>query len=364
MDSLLTKAFFAALFISGIPLFSSGLPQPSDMIMAVIGLHFFINSDKEFIYNNYLLVTFVLYTLVINMIYTILLSDPSFLPSLFYYPFCLLIFVLGKNLEFNAKSLTYMRACYITLGFLLLVVNILFPTLSSRQTVLFNNPNQLGYWALSMIIIYFYLFKKIDAGNFNSAEVIIFLLFTYFVVASLSKAAIAALFLFYIMFALQNFKLKNFLSLLTLLLFAFYAFSKTGLYVYFIKRMENFAQENDSSLQSRGYYRIFDFPQYLYFGSGQGSYGRFFKLSEHIIEIHSSIGTILFSYGLIGLALFCLMIISMTTWKNFLIYLLPLFLYGLTHNGLKETNFWLLLGLFSNVKLKKHSFNTYINMVK
>ncbi|HEY1064471.1 MAG TPA: hypothetical protein VGE52_00115, partial [Pirellulales bacterium] len=88
--------------------------------------------------------------------------------------------------------------------------------------------------------------------------------------------------------------------------------------------------------------RIWNHPEYLLFGAGEGAYTRF---HSHInLELHSSLGTLLFCYGLIGLLLFFRTIAVLVRdcgWRV-LWYFAPAMAYGLTHNGLRQTEFWLI----------------------
>jgi hypothetical protein len=94
----------------------------------------------------------------------------------------------------------------------------------------------------------------------------------------------------------------------------------------------------------RGYDRIVNHPEFWFFGAGEGSFQRF----ESVLggEIHSSWGTIFFSYGLIGTLLFLLFFLNVFKYKKNFFYFMPIFFYGLTHQGLRSTQFWILLFIF------------------
>src|SRR5262249_46628140 len=66
------------------------------------------------------------------------------------------------------------------------------------------------------------------------------------------------------------------------------------------------------------------------------------------LEIHSSVGTILFCYGIIGLFLagrFVLLIVRGAGWRMGLM-LLPVLLHQLAHQGLRFSLMWVTLALF------------------
>jgi hypothetical protein len=93
-----------------------------------------------------------------------------------------------------------------------------------------------------------------------------------------------------------------------------------------------------------------EYPEYLLTGAGEGALYRFDEADdgdEQIHEIHSTFLTIMFSYGLVGTAAFAAAI-----WRLYrlssggaFLYLIPPFLYGLTHQGLRFSFFWLLLAV-------------------
>ncbi len=70
------------------------------------------------------------------------------------------------------------------------------------------------------------------------------------------------------------------------------------------------------------------------------------------MEIHSSVGTILFSYGIVGSILFLVFtwrLIRRARWR-LLILLLPPLLYAGAHQGLRFTMLWTVLAVFVALK--------------
>jgi hypothetical protein len=97
-----------------------------------------------------------------------------------------------------------------------------------------------------------------------------------------------------------------------------------------------------SEWQIRGYDRFWIHPEYVLIGAGEGYYKRF--ESWHSGEMHSGFGTMLFSYGILGFSLFVIFIkkVSRRNLKINLLSLSPIFLYNLTHLGLRDSLFWML----------------------
>ena len=98
-----------------------------------------------------------------------------------------------------------------------------------------------------------------------------------------------------------------------------------------------------NAVDERGYSRILEYPEYVILGAGEGARYRFGP--EHSHELHSSLGTLLFSYGVPGLAFFLLMLLFVLRRKRFSVWLLTMapLIYSLSHQGLRTTLFWIFL---------------------
>jgi hypothetical protein len=97
---------------------------------------------------------------------------------------------------------------------------------------------------------------------------------------------------------------------------------------------------------NRGYFRLAKYPYYLLFGAGEGYVYRFAIVDQWEHELHSSIATLLFCYGIVGTALFAginWQIVRLGGWLSALA-LMPPYVFGLTHQGLRFTQLWVLLG--------------------
>src|SRR5690606_25026545 len=81
----------------------------------------------------------------------------------------------------------------------------------------------------------------------------------------------------------------------------------------FDKFTERFSLDENTDPEKfteRGYERLWEYPQYLIYGAGEGAHWRFMDVlyAERSIgggrEIHSGLASVLFSYGIFGFALF------------------------------------------------------------
>jgi len=100
----------------------------------------------------------------------------------------------------------------------------------------------------------------------------------------------------------------------------------------------------------RSYDRLWNYPQYLMFGAGDGAYRRFPYTPNPDLkrEIHSTVAAYLFSYGIVGTGLllwFVWKAIGVMGWRKMLIVLGTSLAYGLGHNGIRMSLIWMAMGL-------------------
>jgi hypothetical protein len=93
--------------------------------------------------------------------------------------------------------------------------------------------------------------------------------------------------------------------------------------------------------------RVIDHPMYLLWGSGQGRDHRFGEFKGFFYEIHSSLLAVAFYYGLGGLFIFLGFIWRSFLFKKNLMFLIPIFVYGLFTYGLRSPYFWVALAFIS-----------------
>lgn len=224
----------------------------------------------------------------------------------------------------------------------------------------FNNPNQLGYYAVVISTIALIYSKDFS----NKSLLIILVCMLYSVVKSQSKAAvvaIAALLVFVVLFepTLEthlNKKVRALIVVLILLGVLFILsdasfFSGNQFLSTLKRRMDNMFSENDSDLfYGRGYGRITEMNgAQIVWGEGEGAYYRFSIL--HGKEIHSTYASTLVSYGVVGLALLFLAIYSLLFQHSHSI-MVPLllfsgiFLYWITHQGIRTSMVWILFAVW------------------
>jgi uncharacterized membrane protein len=214
-----------------------------------------------------------------------------------------------------------------------------------RQIASFNNPNQLGYWSLLSICILWSIAGKTKIKWYVQAPTIVCLVYTTAV--ALSKSGMISVALLCVLQYVK--KPRLLLAGLVLLVPVYFALENSDLAERVKFRLENIGQQSDDTLETRGYDRLIHYPQYAVLGAGEGGLYRYGDIFDSYHELHSTLGTILFSYGVVGLTIFlaaiwCLYRIS--SGGSFL-YLLPPFLYGIAHQGLRFSFLWLLLAVLA-----------------
>ena len=291
------------------------------------------------------LLIFVYYITMLNTVWFGITSDPEFIrASLFYIYNCLVFLLILKMYSIYGNSLFHVILYGLVVALLLELATLLRSyNLVYRSIGSFNNPNQLGYFSVLSISIFSLLAKDLKI-NFLF-EVIVVLAVLLIVVLSLSKAALIAI-LFNIIFVFfKNFKYA--FSLFAVFVFIYFLTdASNSIIIKLDTRLSTFGVQNDDNLIGRAYDRIWENPEYLILGAGDGLTERFTHNGIKK-EIHSSFGSVLFSYGIFGFTLFFYFfyLIFKYSKKESLIYLLPSLLYGTTHQGFRFTFFWILLAL-------------------
>lgn len=352
---------FCFILLKPFYLWERGLPQIADYIFFIFLLCTPWNFKvKRSTIESYI-IYFMSYTTIINLIFLILLPDDArrFMFSIVYILFVGLGAIKVKNELFSYpefKSFLYKACIYTTvIQFSLLL---LLPKTPGRTTLFFANPNQMGYFFLCILT----LLALITSGK-NSKEMIItapvLFMNMSLIIFSQSRAALAGMVILTIAFIKINKLINPQKMLIVLILFGSIFFINENYFPDDYKfstiityRFESAQRKNDNSLSGRGYDRIYTYPGYLFFGGGEGGYSRYGKHTKHLQndEIHSIIGTLLFSYGIIGFMLF-INIFKVFFKKenfNFLLFFLPVIFYNLFHNGIRSQLLWIVIVIIYN----------------
>ena len=296
-----------------------------------------------------------LYALVVELVYILngapFKSVMSALHILFSFVFLTAFSFLAdkKNGAFLMKYALFVSAFIALGGVIALGFSVSVDNGSARSVGTFNNPNQLGYYALCFGCIVWLLR---ETHNLTLIAYLVGMLLALFLSAvSLSKASSVSLLM---VFALSFFKSRP-------LFVVPFCMAVLGIAIVFaplwldvledlsiFHRLSSIGSGNDDSAEARGYHILLDRNwNQLLFGSGLAGVKAYVG---H--EVHSTIASFYANYGLIGGALFSAILV---VWMNrifksfgfvgLLIICGAPMAYGLTHNGSRFTIFWLLVAL-------------------
>lgn len=350
---------FFAVLLKPIYLFNSGSLQISDLFLIL----FFIscvfsyrfryekieNSDiKKIVFWGGL---FVIWIVFINTISFIEYNKKDFLNYSLFYLFNyisiigLYIYFYHVKKENTSNSMKVIDNAIILSVVIEIIYLILFSLGSGiRLCGTFNNPNQLGYYGLLTLIYTLLFLKKHKLKYFTILGSIIMIAF------SLSKAAILGtciMLVFYLFFNINKMSIfKKILIIIVVLcssLFIYFNYQKIPIANNFINRVVNL-QSDDSLSTGRGYNRVSEIGIDIIWGTGEGFHDRF--IVNH--EIHSTFVGILCNYGIIGFYFFVMILYSAfkrIKLKN-LYSIIGIFVYWITHQGIRVTTFWIILFLY------------------
>ena len=311
--------FFVAIFLSY-------------LFLHAVSLFFLEGSIRVFLGVLYFLFNFMVYFCFRHVFYSFQESHRYFLYFLLTGIFIAVfsVFYTGINISFTVGEAT-------------------------RQLGFFNNPNQLGFYAV--LCISFALGLRILANISEKLFWLITALALFLAISSLSKAAVISI-IFVIFFYFFGSIRTLFLGcLLALLAVAFNLIDVVNTFAIF-ERISNIQNESDSSLDSRGYFLLSDHPMYMVLGIGEE---QAIRMLGH--EVHSTFAALYINYGFFGLFLFlfwgwevfykCFRVVGL--YRCFILFS-PLLLYSITHNGIRFSMLWVylafLVGLSSRILIE------------
>lgn len=333
-------------------LLPSGLPQIADMLL-VVGMAFLLfvpRPSRDLDTGKFMACAaiFCAYAVLVSIGWAFALMEPRVALNAAYYAFnlCLLILCLRVG-ELHPEVTLRIIAYAIALSAMVQAgtTALTFNAAEFRQIASFNNPNQLAYWALLSLCIFWSISGRVALPIYLRVATLIALL--YAIAISLSKAAMIAAVLLLVLHFLKRPKLM--VIALVVAVVGYLTLENSTIGERIAIRLENIGTQTDDSFYSRGYLRILRYPEYAVIGAGEGAIYRFddTEYSDLNHEIHSTFGTILFCYGAVGTAAFAGALFYLYRVAGFgnAIYLAPPFLYGLTHQGVRFSFLWLFLAV-------------------
>lgn len=360
-ESLLKILLFLYIVLKPIYILPSGLPQISDFVLLLLFILLLFNHEKRIAADIDIrraikkIIPFIIWVAVINILWAIRLQSSELLrPILFYVFNYISMITIYKVYLVLGDSIYKHIAIYMSISLIIqFMFVILMPSSSIRVTGFFNNPNQLGLYALVAITIL--LFFKDKLNKIRYLPYIAILCSIYIILVSLSKAAILGMIALFVLTFVFNNK-KKLINIIVVIAAVLVIATGLGDTLYekicsipIIKtaatKIERMSNESDSNLGTgRGYDRLKEIGLNIIEGVGEGDFNRFDTLSGS--EIHSAYASILCYYGILGFSLLLLFILG-ALGKNYSNYVLlsGILLYGMTHQIWRNTLIWMLIAL-------------------
>jgi hypothetical protein len=367
-EYILKFLLLLGVLTSPIYLLPSGSVQIYHLLLAVMSVLTFVSTNM-LRYNNTTILAIVLayYIIIRQCIY--LLGHPHEMATLLYPLLNTLVFLgvfrvlstFSRPGEFRLVAFAIGATAAFELAYILLQNPSIGEFLGNERTVrsigTFNNPNQLGYFSVLTGCAFVALRKQ--AGISAKMTFAVVFVSISLAVYSLSKAAMVAISPLIILAILEwkneirSRLLRSSVNLTALLIAVGAVILLMSHFDAFVdsdnqalRRLGRIGMDNDDNLESRGYALIVNPDARILFGYGEGYYKR---LYGH--EIHSTLANVLTSYGVVGFWIFSLFILSILQHRLISLHacLLGLvFAYGLTHNGFRNTLFWVFLAILAS----------------
>jgi hypothetical protein len=351
------------LFLIPLYILPSGLPQPGDLlVVAVVPLalqRWNGRLGRDMRATVRALIWFTLWVCVVDYAWVFVMGSftlfgpDSFLLFPLYYLYNALIFLVALVLyrRYGDLFLRVTVFAVTAMVFLQALSSVVLGSGGARGSVFFNNPNQLGYYALLAATLIALTYRRLQLRLWIASVALVCC--GCLALISASRAAAGGIAVLLVLMIFSNPKI-----LVAACLAGAAVVSGVGPFSDVIEasqdRVLNRSNRSDASFfQERGYDRIWRNQQYLLLGAGEGGLSRFDDTAYvKNMEIHSSAGTILFSYGIVGSILFLVFMWRLIRGARarLVITLLPPLLYTGAHQGLRFTMLWIVLAVFIALK--------------
>jgi hypothetical protein len=375
----------ATVVFSPFYVYASGLPQPAHVVMLVASVALILlnrNACLSIVRANKRGILLILLISLINVTYCVFYQDKGFIFSTIYWVYGYLLLFAVLCIAKDPWLGTWTTRLIIFELFLIAVSYLVgwgHYTWWPRYEYFFNGPNQLAYFVICLLLAYVAVTKgRLEFGLYMAYALTIFI-----VITTGGRSAYLAMIPFVMLLIWVARKRWVHLIMLVLIPAAIaWVFTPLCLPAYMpvagvnqrvdcsidanasekrvvsdatMTRIDSLSTQKEvepkysikTQLLARGYMRLIEYPQFMLYGAGQGRDERFGDLDGYVYEIHSSPVAVLFYYGFLGLTLFAAFLWQLFTAKRNLLFLTPLFVYGLFTYGLRAPYFWFALGFMA-----------------
>ncbi len=351
-------AWFLLVFTLPFYVSDSGRPQPSNALLililpaALIGWNGRLGPRQKYMVAALLL--FVGWVWIVNYAWLLIrggkLEFAGFAMAPLYYTFNSLIMLSALVLAHRRGRLFVRTTLYAALLVTVLMV-VASPTMlrgGYRAELFFNNPNQLGYWALLVATFVAISHRRLALPLVWTVGGL--LACSYLAVVSGSRASVGGIAILVMLLVFSNPRVIVTAMIASIGLLALGGGPSSALDSTGVQMLQR-GDRGGTFAEERNYTRIWEFKEYTILGAGEGDYQRFVPEGHVANEIHSSLGTVFFCYGIVGAFLFLRLIfgvfrgvpLSTTT------LLFPVFSFAIAHQGLRFSLFWIVLAVFATL---------------
>lgn len=345
--SAINICLYLYLLLKPFYLNSSGLMQISDIfiliafVLTIASLPKKTEETRKINLNLRILLIFLLFVILINSIYYGIYSDTSFLKSTLYYLFLFMgIYTFSKKIQ-DYKFLKYYYIIFIIdlcAQLLIYFLDIGKYYGGTRYRGTFNDPNQFAFF-ITLAIMYIYTLENVL--NIKKRAWYAYIMAMFLIIKSASTGMILAIATFSVVqiicgfgkvkkiftsvFNKKTFYITNIVFLILFVVLAFdlficnddndikgrieYRIGKTINSQAVNRLVSKFDKAKDKSnfLEDRHLDKFFSNPIYILYGAGEGKWDRF---GNNNGEIHSTLPSILFCYGIVPTSILMIWIYS------------------------------------------------------
>jgi hypothetical protein len=347
------------LMLSPLYVFNAGMPQPGDwLVLVLVPATLFSwkgTLDRQSTRTVRALLWFTFWVFVVNYAWALVLGkwkDPKdFILHPFFYFFNSAVFLCSLILARRNREAFLRITAEVVFGTVVVIAvsSFVYRTDYYRGQVFFNSPNQLGFYALLSACLFAMVQRPLGISRIKAAIGVTACAYLAVLSASRASAAGILVLLFVLLFS-------NPRTIIIASIAAVGLVSVGGPIANAIEVSQTRATHDRDPKMSfaseRGYDRIWHNPEYLITGAGEGGYERFVGPGESRRELHSSFGTVVFGYGIVGILLFTTFAARVVRGAplRMSLMLLPALVFTVAHQGLRFTMFWVVLAAFAVLK--------------
>lgn len=310
---------------------------------------------------------FFLWSLLVNFSWVIVLSDPEPLIFPAYYIFngFVLFAVLAMYANHGTRFVEITRWALLASIALQFILSFMFANRGFREMLFFNSANQLGYYALICCSIFSLPVNSSKKLVSQIPWVAGMLMCLWLATLSLSKAATLSCAIFLLLSSIRR-PIQLLIAASVAIGLVATAWDQVGhrvenLLVRYESLGDRGEEGSDDNAEGRGYDRIWLYPEMVVLGAGEGGNYRWSETAvaqmrggTTKMELHSSIGTIMFSYGIPGMLLAGAFFLSVLRPAFFFIlpFALPELAYSFTHMSLRFVMTWVYFAMLYVIGLE------------